>query len=421
MSNGNYRSFIILRQDCRGYAISSKEPFGYCKIDAYGDKARFQLYVQELKIIPKEKGYRFTLLANLPAGPKQIPLDSFYVDEKGKRNFKIEMDRNNIGGSGLKVEQIEGVAVLAEDSFSNTVAPLIGFKREPFEWNPKKMRTKFEKEEKMKENNKEEKQAIKERKELKETTTDEKERKEEIKKKEMERSDIEKATEKLKEIKGEDIYKEEKQEERKEENIIEKAVSEENDETKEIRLFESEKERKEDFTEIFEFKNEELEEKKPDKEERKSDQDKEESAQIETEDQFFTGQTYWNFFDKRSKEEDYINKIIERSIRMNPFEKPGEDMEWYRISYEELPLIVNFPWRWYSNPFLLVGAKKYNHILLGKNKKLNTYCLGIPDLYSQYSKERAESFGYRTFLCCRNTQPVTGEYGYWIIDLVMNV
>jgi len=56
LSNGNYRSFIILRQDCRGYAISSKEPFGYCKIDAYGDKARFRLYVQELKIIPKRKG-----------------------------------------------------------------------------------------------------------------------------------------------------------------------------------------------------------------------------------------------------------------------------------------------------------------------------------------------------------------------------
>ena len=27
---------------------------------------------------------------------------------------------------------------------------------------------------------------------------------------------------------------------------------------------------------------------------------------------------------------------------MNPFEKPNEEMEWYRISYEELPLIINF-------------------------------------------------------------------------------
>ena len=131
MSNANYRSFIILRQDCKGYAISSKEPFGYCKIDAYGNKARFQLYVQELKIIPKEKGYRFTLLANLPTGPKQIPIDNFFVDDKGKRNIKFEMDRNNIGDSGLKVEQIEGVAILVEDSLTNTVAPLLGFKKNP--------------------------------------------------------------------------------------------------------------------------------------------------------------------------------------------------------------------------------------------------------------------------------------------------
>ena len=42
---------------------------------------------------------------------------------------------------------------------------------------------------------------------------------------------------------------------------------------------------------------------------------------------------------------------------MNPFERVNEYMEWYRISYEELPLILDYPWRWYSNPHILVGAK----------------------------------------------------------------
>lgn len=399
MSNANYRSFIILRQDCKGYAISSKEPFGYCKIDAYGNKARFQLYVQELKIIPKEKGYRFTLLANLPTGPKQIPIDNFFVDDKGKRNIKFEMDRNNIGDSGLKVEQIEGVAILVEDSLTNTVAPLLGFKKEPFKWNNKKTRAKsLEKEEKIQVINKEENH-----------------KKEKVKEVEVEDRDIKEFEEINKEIdRIEDTVKEGNQkveindvnEEKKEEVRVE-----EKEDIEAIKVFESEKFKEEDFPNIFEYEKEK---------EEKLDLDREDSLTNDIGQLIFNSSDYWNFYERKSKEEDYINKIIEKSIRMNPFEKPNEEMEWYRISYEELPLIINFPWRWYSNPFLLVGAKKYNHLILGKNKKLNTYCLGIPDLYSSYSKERAESFGYRTFLCCRNTQASSGEYGYWIIDLVIN-
>lgn len=372
MNKRNYRAFIILKQDCKGYSISGKEPSGYCKIDAYGDKVRIQVYVQDLKTISKEKGYKVTLLANLPAGPKQLSIDTFYVDEKGKKNFRIEMNRNNIGGSGLLIEQFEGVAILAEDSFSNNVAPLLGFKKESFEWEIKKSKIKESEkvEEKIKEMINEEKEEREETKEI-------------IKEKDKVANDM----------------------------II---VEQQNKEDKRLKIEELDREK--EALEVFEERvNEETISKN------KTNVEKEESFTQEAEQLFFNSNDYWNFCGRKSKEEDYLSKILMESIRMNPFENPNEDMEWYRISFEELPLIIDFPWRWYSNPYLLVGAQKYNHLLLGKNKEQNTYYLGIPDIYSLYSKERAESFGCNTFLCCRNTKPVPGEYGYWIVDLIMNL
>jgi len=319
----NYRTFIILKQDTRGYSFANKEPSGYCKINSYGNKAKVQIYVQDLKLIPREKGYRAFLLANLPEGPKQILIESFYVDEKGKRDINIEVDRGDVGGSGLSIDKFEGVVILTHE---NSI-PLVGFKKEPFPW---------------KINN------------------------------------------------NEELPKEDE----KTEKSFTKEEQVENEEPIKRMSEEIPKENKEDK------------------------EDKEEDSKLDEEEpSYFIPDNKWQFPRNEPKKEDFLRKILEGNIRMNPFEKPSEGMEWYRISYEELPLILDYPWRWYSNPYLLVGAKKYNHLLLGQNKELNTYCLGIPDIYYPNMVERAKVFGCSSFLCCRDVKPTTGEYGYWIIEL----
>ncbi|WP_058485829.1 DUF7922 domain-containing protein [Defluviitalea phaphyphila] len=361
-----YKTFIILKPDTRGYALDNKEPSGFCKIDAYGNKAKVQVSVQNLKPISEDRGYNIYLLANCRDGVRQVLLKSFYVDEKGKRDLKFDMNRYNVEGTNLSIEEFEGVGILVEKD-GYILSPLIGFKKEPFMWKVAKNNVK---------------------KETKNKESDKLEKREE-------KIEINPFTDKK---------------EAQEKNDIKIEVKKETDNRNNVEI---EKE------EIEINKNQEIEKTKEEvKKEILVDKEIAENKKDSIIEEYFTpNKRLYNFQREKPKKEDFLKDIINKSIRMNPFEKVNEDMEWYRISYEELPLIVDYPWRWYSNPYLLVGAKKYNHLLLGKNKELNTYCLGIPDIYFPKTKEGAKRFGCNTFLCCRDIKPAPGEYGYWIINL----
>lgn len=416
LSREYYRAYIILKQDTRGYSFSNKEPSGYCKIDAYGDKAKIQVYVQDLKPIPKEKGYKLSLLANLPTGPRIVPLESFYVDEKGKRDIKISVDRNNIGGSSLSIEQFEGAVISIEDPASSTVTPLVGFKKQPFAWrsliNTVKENIKFEAEEKTNKSDKE----------VNRTTKIEEPIYESIKKsaaaektEEAENIDV------TQEIKVIQEQKEDREIEIKEEQaaeIIEQIEPVESIETVEvdepIEAVEMDVEPSMEVAESNLEASEVTELLSTEEPAREGSSPQEENTDFFS---FFTPDIHKEFPRSKPKKENYLNKILRENIRMNPFERNKEYMEWYRISYEELPMILNYPWRWYSNPYLLIGAKKYNHLLLGRNIQLNTYCLAVPDIYFPAAKEKAKAYGFNYFLCCRNTRPAPGEYGYWVMDL----
>lgn len=389
VSREYYRAYIILKQDTRGYSFTSKEPSGYCKVDAYGDQAKIQVYVQDLKPIPKEKGYRFSLLANLPAGPRIVPIESFYVDEKGKRDIKISVNRNNVGGSGLSIEQFEGAVITAEDAISPNV-PLVGFKKEPFAWKSLLNAVSVKHESEVKVKSEEEKETLRAIKT--EGPTEDFIKEPDLAKKAEEAKSIG-AIQEIKEERGLETIEQTKAEEtaQKDEFLESIEVAESNFETSEVEgLLASEA----------------------------SDREVPAAENGDTDFfSYFTPEKHEEFLHHKPKKENFLNKILRENIRMNPFERNKEYMEWYRISYEELPLLLNYPWRWYSNPYLLIGAKKYNHLLLGRNVQLNTYCLAVPDIYFPAAKEKAKVYGFNYFLCCRNTRPAPGEYGYWIMDL----
>lgn len=374
LSREYYRAYIILKQDTRGYSFSNKEPSGYCKIDAYGDKAKIQVYVQDLKPIPKEKGYKLSLLANLPAGPRIVPVESFYVDEKGKRDIKISTERNNIGGSGLSIEQFEGAVISVEDPASSHHVPLVGFKKEAFAWKHLRDNIKEDIKHESKEKARiEENRTLKIEEPVKETET-------------IERIQEAKNIEPVEEIKEDQVVE-------KVEPIAPAETVQTVDANESMETAESDFEASMEVAELL---------------------PSEESTDFFS---YFTPDTHKEFQRNKPKRENFLNKILRENMKMNPFERNKEYMEWYRISYEELPMILNYPWRWYSNPYLLIGAKKYNHLLLGRNTQLNTYCLAVPDLYFPAAKERAKVYGFNYFLCCRDTRPAPGEYGYWIMDL----
>lgn len=120
------------------------------------------------------------------------------------------------------------------------------------------------------------------------------------------------------------------------------------------------------------------------------------------------------------KREDSLPKALEVIYRegeqIEGFVQEGEDIEWVKIPYSEFIKIPSLSYEWCTQPFITFSVYKYNEILLGKSVINDTYFVGIPDIYHPERKAiLSTDKKVESFLCRRNTGPVIGEYGYWII------
>ena len=85
-----------------------------------------------------------------------------------------------------------------------------------------------------------------------------------------------------------------------------------------------------------------------------------------------------------------------------------------RITLEELKAIKQLPEDWCSQSFIEACYRNVGYLILGRDKDIEEYYLGIPDIYDPKQKyllalDRIERFKFRN-----EQMNYPGAYGYWI-------
>ncbi|SUY48357.1 putative transmembrane protein [Clostridium putrefaciens] len=119
------RYFVILQEDEKGCALASdKQPSGYSKIELKNEKLRMSYYVQNLK--REENPYYMLIVCNKRDVNKIINIGVLNIDDNGRADVSYEFDADNIGGTGISLEDIGGTAILKKSNNKRTI-PMSGF------------------------------------------------------------------------------------------------------------------------------------------------------------------------------------------------------------------------------------------------------------------------------------------------------
>lgn len=110
-----------------------------------------------------------------------------------------------------------------------------------------------------------------------------------------------------------------------------------------------------------------------------------------------------------------FDEIFNNNIKMNPFENEDPNNEWVRIELTDIMFLPLEAWMLINNTFLINCYRKYKHLILGRNIQEGMLMLGIPDIYYFKGSIIANICGFNEFICCSDSNPKAGEYGYWVI------
>ena len=105
------RFFIILQEDQKGYGMdTNRTPSGYAKLEMRNDRAKTSFYIQDIK---KQNGpYYMVLIAQGNGGTRElINLGQINIDEGGKADVSNEHDTNNVAGTNIGMDKIQGAGI----------------------------------------------------------------------------------------------------------------------------------------------------------------------------------------------------------------------------------------------------------------------------------------------------------------------
>ena len=110
----------------------------------------------------------------------------------------------------------------------------------------------------------------------------------------------------------------------------------------------------------------------------------------------------------------WINSIKEKPIVNNIFNTAF--YEGCKISTAQLEQFGEEADSLKSNQFLLKGYERYKHLLAGKVRYAGEerYCIGVPGIYENREKYRADIYQFPVFLSLTENRMKTGSFGYWL-------
>ena len=113
-------------------------------------------------------------------------------------------------------------------------------------------------------------------------------------------------------------------------------------------------------------------------------------------------------------------RLMENRAKLPDFEN-HEIYDCVRIEPNDIGLLEMENWRLGVNSFLTHGYYNYKYLMLGKLRFQDGVVkavLGVPGFYNNKEQYIAKIFGFDLFVPVKHTNIRTGNFGYWIVELV---
>ncbi|MBM7614758.1 hypothetical protein [Alkaliphilus hydrothermalis] len=133
------RYFIIMENEDNGFEVSNNQkPKGHAKVEVSNDKGKMVLHCQNLKdLSEKRMRYRWYLVNTNKEEPTVIDIGPMEVDENGKGEITWEFNGENVKATKEAIDDFNLLTMLVESIGDNKtiVAPLVGYiDKEKFDW-----------------------------------------------------------------------------------------------------------------------------------------------------------------------------------------------------------------------------------------------------------------------------------------------
>lgn len=113
-------------------------------------------------------------------------------------------------------------------------------------------------------------------------------------------------------------------------------------------------------------------------------------------------------------------RVMEERPKLPDFEN-HEIFDCVRIEPSDIGLLEMDNWRLGVNSFLTHGYYNYKYLMLGKLRFQDGVIkavLGVPGVFDNKEQYIARIFGFDVFVPIKHTNVKTGNFGYWIVELV---
>lgn len=95
-------------------------------------------------------------------------------------------------------------------------------------------------------------------------------------------------------------------------------------------------------------------------------------------------------------------------------------LECVKIVPHDIGRLAMANWKLGINSFLSHGYYHYKYIMMGKIKfeRKEAFVIGVPGVYTNKEKYLANMFGFSVFIPVKKTKFLSGNFGYWISEIV---
>lgn len=117
--------------------------------------------------------------------------------------------------------------------------------------------------------------------------------------------------------------------------------------------------------------------------------------------------------------EDICVKMLRTYPRL-PLFADSHFIECVKIVPQDIGKLAMGNWKLGVNSFLSHGYYRYQYLMLGKVKfdKRESYVIGVPGVFTNKEKYLANMFGFSIFIPVKKTKLLTGNFGYWISEVL---
>lgn len=413
------RLFMTLKQDREDFCYDSRGAMGRCIFEIRNNIGKIMIFAQGLK--PRIL-YRVMLIKAEEGSTLGINGGLINIDDKGKGNYSVSFDPNDVFSSGLKIEDISAVLILV-DGIGEAASVLTGFRDNSFDWQ-KGFKIA---------NINEDKEEIKE------------EKKEENSSNESSLSEEKKNIDKLDSVdfKNDKAKQINKEENKAVNNVAEKNNSEDKKDIKEevsnedLKQENNLKNNADKDTENEKIKPQNAEKAVSDKNNisNKSTSSSQNAAKCGSVNSFNTflerfkadilELEHYAFMTeaekppkRRGRGIQGLESIKRHNMKIKPFESCEEEFVWFKIMPCELTMVDSRLWRYMNNPFVCCGFRKYGHLILGvaEEEEKERYVIGVPDKYNSELCGDMDRLGFGRFKVRDNKEMEEGDFGYWLLE-----